>query len=78
MKPNDPAFDRALRADPALCKIVHQEDYRGWVISASLTRFGGLYVVAVLYDYATDAHDVKFAHYCDNVISARNFVDARA
>ena len=78
MEINDPAFETKLRADPALCKIVHQEDYRGWGISASLTRFGGLYVVAVLYDYAPEAHDVKFVHYCDNIISARNFVDARA
>lgn len=52
--------------DPTLVKIVHDEEFRGHRIIASLNRFGGLYVYI--------SRDDQFVRDTDNILKARDWV----
>jgi hypothetical protein len=56
--------------DANLCKIVYSELRDGYLITASLTRFGGLCVVAT--------REKSPTWQGDNIIEARNWVDTCA
>lgn len=59
------------KEDTNLIKFVHKETYRGFEISASLSRYGNLFVTVSI----PDTYDAL--NYSDNVLKARDFIDKK-
>ena len=59
--------------DKSLVKLVFRQEYRGYLVTASLTRFGGLFVCAV---NIADEYGPSWTG--SNILEARSWVDSRA
>lgn len=70
----DPTKDYGVLSDTTLVKIIHTEEYRGYDISAMLSRFGGIDVMV----FDAPEHDLASMKWQGfNVISARLWIDKR-
>ena len=63
-----------MTTDKTLCKIVHRETYRGFVVEVLLNRFGG---ISVFWYIPRDSMIQPPMFQGDNILSARAYIDTR-